>query len=372
MVKLNLKYKIFFMIFFSLYFIYICPVNGDEYDREDIRIIKTVKKLINNGNYNKAENLLQEIESANYKMDILLLKGYLELKQKNYKKSINVFKQIVEMNSNNNNVWLYLGQAYYEIHDFKNAALSLEKAEKAGNKFTGYYILLSESYNKLGKYKESFKLLLKVQKRFKSNLKILKQFALVLLELNLFDYAVKKSKEIYEIDKNDPDISLFYAKVLIKAGYFDKAVKVLECCRLRFNNSEFIKNLALVYALKKDHYSAAKMFEKYALTDSKYFYNAAEHYLHAKNYYKALEKNSLVNNYNRKLKQRFSIYIQSKQIEKAYSLYDEFVKQDLLSDKYKYEFAYICYKTSQYNKAKSLLLNIKSTKYPKILIDISK
>jgi tetratricopeptide (TPR) repeat protein len=97
------------------------------------------------------------------KMQLWLSAFMSQLFEKNPDKTINYFKQVTELDPLSRMGWFWLGNSYMQIENYEDALLSLEPILKL-NKQLGswknqyFYILLGNSYEKLGKHNKAQKI----------------------------------------------------------------------------------------------------------------------------------------------------------------------------------------------------------------------
>jgi tetratricopeptide (TPR) repeat protein len=86
----------------------------------------------------------------------------------NYSSAISTLQSVAAQNSNNAEIYYWLGRSYYELHDYDNAIANGEKSIEIDPKNSNYHLWLGRAYGGKADREHSFSLAKKVKKEFEA------------------------------------------------------------------------------------------------------------------------------------------------------------------------------------------------------------
>ncbi len=93
--------------------------------------LKEADVLVEEGDYDKAYLVLEEITKKNNNADAFTLLGYVERKRQNFDNSIKMYKKALAINTEHTGALNYLGEVYLELDDLEKAKVCLNKLSLA-------------------------------------------------------------------------------------------------------------------------------------------------------------------------------------------------------------------------------------------------
>ncbi|NOZ85201.1 MAG: tetratricopeptide repeat protein [Deltaproteobacteria bacterium] len=350
------------MIFIlSLWLIGASPVmahnDSDEGDKR-IHPIQLVKQLINNGNLEEAKKLLNGLEGD--KAVIESFRGIIAMRENHVREAITHFKNVLATKPNQTAIWLYLGQAYYQLGKFGKSLSTLNKGEKIGRRFPSYFQIKARVQEKLGKVEEAYTTLENAITSFPRHYELLREQALLLVNEGLYAAALEKGSTYLDKVPNDRDGYLVLGEALRKAGSPGKAAVILEKAALRFKQDpQVLARLAFAYSTGKHLLAAARLFARATLLGGDYAFAAAEHFRLAGHFHEAVRLNARVKDSKKRLSQRLAIYLGSERFERAAALEKSFSSIGPLDDTTRYRLAYADLRIDELDRAENLCKKIK-------------
>ena len=179
------------------------------------------------------------------------------------KKSLNLAKLAVKINNSNEKLWLILSETQIANKLYKEALVSLNKAQVINDKASEIYFAQSSLYLKEGKLKEATIALNSGLKIEPNNHNAIFQLGNILLMKKDYKSAIKKFDEAIKIKPdfwqamNNKGLAYFEEdKIYLSKSFFEKAILIEE-------NSEPL--LGLASCLSKQDINAALKLAKKAL-----------------------------------------------------------------------------------------------------------
>lgn len=200
----------------------------------------------------------------------LCLQGEISLALKNLKKQIDVRK-------NDHSYWEELGFCYFKNEEFQKSILFYEiSLSKTSIKSFHSKVInnLSLVYLKLGKLEKSHHLFKQSLKLNEKNLSARYNLARLYFSTNQYRLAQKEFNKLYRLNKNDPQLRYFLAKINLKHGKVDKALNLLKGIQENQYTSKIVLAIAQVLYLKNQVQDADKLLEKHNIAVEKVTVNA--------------------------------------------------------------------------------------------------
>jgi len=213
------KYKEAIPLFIQLY-------NKKRFD-ENI-LFYLAQSRFNNGEYRKTENIYKLIFDIT-KKNILINNSYLLflISQKEFKKTEENALNFININAYNNKTILYLYYSAINNNNFNFVKIYHDYLSKI---FSNNPIFLESEalyYLKQKNYSEALFYFYKLYEINPQDTWVLNNIIDILHTENLNNLALEYSEKLYNYQKNDQKIALFYAYFLIKESKFEKAIEVL-------------------------------------------------------------------------------------------------------------------------------------------------
>lgn len=320
--------------------------------------------LIRDGNYKKAQETLDQVNSGDGRTDktrYFTLSGLLALRQEDFPRAELQFRQALDTGKADSALYAYLAQALYAQKKGEETLAVLEKVPRMKS-FPDLYGMKSQVLWDLGRQEEAYAVLEKAVVDFPSRLNFLQQQINYLLGMGFTQEAVAKGREYRERAQGNPGAYLTLGEAFRRGKDYSGALEVLETARLLFPQASKIKvALAQVYLEKGQPRTAASLAEEASRTFAPLILEAAELYRRTGQYYRALYLNGLVSDLPQKTKQRFSILIDAGKAEEALALIPRLDRLGLLEeDRMRYAAAYVYFLTQKYGESRNLLGKISS------------
>ena len=331
--------------------------------------------LISDGNLNRAESLLREleepneIEKPNEKGDSVeldyaqyhLLKGLLAFKLGDYEEAEIQYELSIEQGQQDKLIHIYLAQTHYALNEFQLALNDIANSEEIGRAMASVYSLQAQCHWKLGQYDSAWTALDSGVKQFPNETRFDRQKIYYLIEKGLFQTAIELAKA-YLADPRvatDSMVKEYIAlgRALRESGQVELAAEVLEKAKLLFPKSVAVATeLAHVYLKKEQTLSASDIFAQAYIMEPKLAADTAELYRQAGRLYRALNINGEITDQKSKMKQRLAILVELSDFESVAAMGSAlerlglYENQDIL-----YAHAYSLYRTGDFNQARTQL-----------------
>lgn len=329
---------------------------------EEIDHVALAALLIRDSHYDRAEQILNSLNldemdeetSENFDFSkFYTLKGLVYLKKELFTEAGKNFELAIEHGQKKPVVYLYLAQSWYGRNKWDKTIDSIEKSGEVGKSDPAIFSMKAQCYWKLGEKKNAWETIKEGEMLFPEFHDFLRQKTFYLIELELYQEAIKSGKEY--LSKSEGSLSDYIAigSALRRGLQFEDALVFLESAKLKYpDEKRVVVELANTYIKKGSLFAAADLFERASFTDSEFFYKAAELYRMTGKHNRALSLNAGVTDQELKLKQRLSILIDMKQYDLARSMRPALSRHDMLSDEdIRYAIAYCAYMTGDFESA---------------------
>jgi len=334
---------------------------------EDIDYIGIAAVMIRDGNYERAERALQEVDLADEEIDLqryYTLSGLLALRRGENDQAIEAFTAATEAGQTDPSINVYLAQAYSAEGRYEESIEAIDRVPNLAQ-FPALYSLLAEGYWRTDQKDRAYDTLDRAIDLFPSQAQFLRQQIFYLIELNLTQAAVEKSRLYIERLEDDPAAYVTVGEALRRGGDPQVAVETLEMGRLLHpGNRQIHLALAQAYLDLGHSRSAGAMVERAAAYDASLYFEAAEIYRRAGEFERALYLNSLVIEEERKAIQRFHILLAMERYESAVALESRLDRVGaLVDDANRYAMAFALFQTRQFERAIDYINRIEGSDY---------
>ncbi|MBN1653167.1 MAG: tetratricopeptide repeat protein [Deltaproteobacteria bacterium] len=315
-----------------------------------------IQTLIDTGKLDQAEKLLRlEGDGARFES----YRGILWMKRDQPEKAIEHFKRVLRQQPNQTAVWLYLGQAYFQMQRYRESLRSLDKGKAIGSKIASYFKLKARAQERVGYIEKAYKTLSEAEKRFPLDREIIREQALLLVNAGLYAMALKKGREYLSNRSDDRDGYVILSEALRRAGRPREAAEILEDASVRFRqDAEIVGRLALAYAESGQTFAAAKLFSRSTAMSGDYQFAAAETYRLAGRFREAIRMNAFVTDTKKQLSQRLAIYLGSEAFDRATALTQRMQDAGIMNDTNRYRLAYAHLRVGDLDRAEALAIQV--------------
>ncbi len=219
-----------------------------------IAYVNKAKKLIEQNNYDEAEEIL--LEALDISEDYLIYKylGKIQENRRQYKPAVGYYEKSAQINPNDKEIWLRLAMCELYSDMFKEAILSFEKADKITPMNTDVYTGWGMAYMRLKKYaqaRDKFNMACSINKY---------NYTAILLsavmEMRLEDYAnaEDKLKFLSKVAPNETSNYEYAHLKLIKADYENAIIYANKAIEIN-------KQMLPAYFILGETYSILKEYE---------------------------------------------------------------------------------------------------------------
>lgn len=319
--------------------------------------------LIRDGNYERAEDTLSNVDIDNEDIDLnrfYTLKGLIDLRMGRYEDSLKNFNQANTIGEPNPVIYAYIAQSYFALEEYESSISAIDKVPNI-RLFPDLYGLKSQAYWFLDKKTEAFTTLEEGITIFPDKLNLQQQKLTYFIELELTQTALECSKSILEREKNDPELYLAIAESFRKGKISEEAALIMEEAHIKFpDNSRVLLMMAQCYVDMERYLTAAGIVEKVAAQDKKYLKDSADLFIEAGNIHRAAYINYQISDSDIKSKLRFNLLLALERFEEALAIIPRLERTGLLEDEnLLYASAYVYFKVQKYGEAVEYLNRIR-------------
>jgi tetratricopeptide (TPR) repeat protein len=242
------------------------------------------------GDYSTALTYFDKLEgNKHYKKEILYYKMNIKFQHKKFEKVVGVGKDLLKIvpKRDISEISKVIGESYFYLEDYKNAATYLEKYEGRNN------ILINEDYYFLGysyyKLKDYEKAILKFNQILKGNTEVAQNayyhLGACYLKQDKKSEALNAFKNSSELNFNEEireDAAYNYAKLSYEIGNpYQSSAEVLQEYVTQYSNSSNAKDINKLiidtYNSSRDFEGALSYYRKRELSKDKTFYQITMH-----------------------------------------------------------------------------------------------
>ncbi|MGZ0020343.1 tetratricopeptide repeat protein [Nitrosomonas sp. wSCUT-2] len=315
--------------------------------------IELAAVMLRDGHHDRALMALQSVDLSNKKTDLArfyTLQGLAYLGLNDLEAARDSLQQAIKNGQQDRSIFIYLAQAHFGLKDYRNTVNAIGKAGDLVNKDAMLISLKAESYWHLQQPDAAISALNDGQRAFPSDFRFLKRKVFYLVELGLYQEAVRLGRDFLQRSKASAADYVAFGNALRLSSEFQEAINILEIARLQYPDDELVaKLLAHTYLDQGQLNSAAFILEQAALLNPALQSEAAEIYRRAGRLHKALTLNESILDQKIKLKQRLSILLALKQFERAANMESSLYRTGLLEDQsVRYALAYALFSTRRF------------------------
>ncbi|OQW40334.1 MAG: hypothetical protein A4S08_04850 [Proteobacteria bacterium SG_bin4] len=315
--------------------------------------IELAAVMLRDGHHDRALMALQSVDLGNKKTDLArfyTLQGLAYLGLNDLEAARDSLQQAIKNGQQDRSIFIYLAQAHFGLKDYRNTVNAIGKAGDLVNKDAMLISLKAESYWHLQQPDAAIGALNDGQRAFPSDFRFLKRKVFYLVELGLYQEAVRLGRDFLQRSKASAADYVAFGNALRLSSEFQEAINILEIARLQYPDDELVaKLLAHTYLDQGQLNSAAFILEQAALLNPALQSEAAEIYRRAGRLHKALTLNESILDQKVKLKQRLSILLALKQFERAANMEGSLYRTGLLEDQsVRYALAYALFSTRRF------------------------
>jgi len=335
---------------------------------QDIDYLNLAALLISDGNFDRAEMMLVNVEKPNEEGEVMsidyaqyhLLKGLLAFKRGDYEDAEAQYELSIEQGQEDKLIHIYLAQTHYALNEFELALNDIENSEEVGQAMASVFSLKAQCHWKIKQYDSAWVALDQGVMKFLSDTRFERQKIYYLIEKGLYQTAITLAKAFLANNENSESMVKEYislGRALRESGQVKLAVEVLEKAKLLFPTSVPVATeLAHVYMKQDQILTASDIFAQAYILEPKLAADTAELYRQAGRLYRALNINSEIPDQKTKMKQRLAILVELSDFESVAAMDDAlerlglYENQDIL-----YAHAYSLYRTGAFNQSRSQL-----------------
>lgn len=326
--------------------------------------IELAAVMLRDGHHDRALLALQSVDLGNKKTDLArfyTLQGLAYLGLNDLEAARDSLQQAIKNGQQDRSIFIYLAQTYFGLKDYRNTVNAISKAGDLVNKDAMLISLKAESYWHLQQPDAAIQALNDGQRAFPADFRFLKRKVFYLVELGLYQEAVRLGREFLQRSKASAADYVAFGNALRLSREFQEAIKILEIARLQYPYDELVaKLLAHTYLDQGQLNSAAFILEQAALLNPALQSEAAEIYRRAGRFHKALTMNESILDQKVKLKQRLSILLALRQFERAANMESSLYRTGLLEDQsVRYALAYALFSTRRFAEVNKHLDHLK-------------
>lgn len=344
---------------------YVHSVQAANAKTQPTDFIELAAVMLKDGHHDRALLALQNVDLGNKKTDLArfyTLQGLTYLGLNDLEAAKDSLQQAIRNGQKDPSIFIYLAQAYFGVKDYKNTIDAIGKAGALANKDATLISLKAESHWHLQQPEAAIKALNDGQHAFPSDFRFLKRKVFYLVELGLYQEAVRLGREYLTRSKATAADYAAFGNALRLSREYREAVNILEVARLQYPNDEMIaKLLAHTYLDQGQLNAAAFILEQAALLNPGLQAEAAEIYRRAGRLHKVLTLNESIGDQKVKFKQRLSILLALRQFERAANMESSLYRTGLLEDQdVRYALAYALFSSRRFAEANKHLDHLKN------------
>lgn len=348
------------IISFIIFFLLFQSISFAQGENEELDNLALTSLLIKDGHLDRAQKTFAAITQDEIAADpkrYHTLSGLLALASSDFKRAKEQLLLAQKLGQKDQELLIYLSQAYYGLSDFKGVIATLTSSDQLLRSRPKLYLLLANSHWSLNDREQALQVLQTAMINSPYENEIKKQYFNYFIELGLYQTALeeileKASDRIWSVY----ELKTFAAAFLVK-NRSEEAKKILTATLLIFpENAEVTRDLAGLMAREKSYYVGAILFDQILTKNSKYSNEASELYRLSGHPLRALHLNTLILDQKEKLKQRLALYLEGGDFEKAITMESGLTITGLLErEEIRYALAYAFYKTRNFSKTRSHL-----------------
>lgn len=319
--------------------------------------------LVRDGHFDRAAKVLAEIVPTAKGLDkkrFYTLAGMVALRRDHPALAARHLERALAAGQKKKSALLMLAQAHFRARKWRAALLALARAGRSLDHLPAVFALKARAQLALGDKGAAWKTLRLALQRHPKDLDLARRQVLLLLDLGLFQAALRSSRRFISRPELKATGVVAMAEALRRAGQHKEAIVALELARLRFGESaKLLQLLGRSYFDAGMVLAAADLMQRAALLRPKLAADAAELYRRASRPMTALHLNAQVPDQRIKLRQRIAILVDLGRYERIAALVPRLSRLGLLEDQALcYALAYAFFRTGRYAASERWLKQI--------------
>lgn len=340
------------------------PTWAKENKKQSVDFMELAAVMLKDGFSDRALLALQSVNIDDNETDLArfyTLQGLAYMKLKDLIAAKDSLQLAVRNGQQDKVIFVYLAQIHYSLKEYPATIQAVKNSSGHIQKNPSLTFLKAQSHWHLKQADEAINTLNKGQSFFPDNFRFLKRQVLYLVQLGLYQEAVRLGRKYLDVSKATVEDYVAFGNALRLSKKFEEASNILEIARLQFPDNEIIaKLLAHTYLDQDKLNSAAFILEQAALINSDLLSEASEIYRRAGRLHKALTLNTGIRDQKVKFKQRLSILLALKQFERAANMESSLYRAGLLADQnIRYALAYALFSSRRFSAAEKHLHHLK-------------
>jgi tetratricopeptide (TPR) repeat protein len=330
--------------------------DDEKAEAEDVNYVDLAAKMIADGHYDRAEEMLAGVNPEQEGVDrkkLFSLRGIVYLKKQLFSAAAEAFEAAIVAGQSEAIVKLYLAQAYFGLKKYDKCLESLDAAGATVDDNEEVHLMRAQANWELGRQALSIAALDTGLKRFPTSGRLQRMRIFFLVDLGLYQEVVESSGPYLARQDVTEDDYVAIGEALRAGHQLSETQLLLERAQLRFPESEkIVVQLAHGYLDGGKPTAAAMLFEDAARENAKYYLEAAELYKQGHRLERALSLNARIADQKAKLKQRLSLLLVQEQYEQIAAMTSALSRLNLLADgDVRYALAFACFHTGQFDLA---------------------
>lgn len=368
--------KIFLTTLLTL-FLSLSTFASDKKSNDDVDYVALATILVKDAYYSRANDALKNVDLQDKNLDkaqYFTLQGLVKSKLLQYGESNVNFYKAIENGQTQKSIYVYVAQNSFKLQEYKNVINALDNAPELLKKTPKLLALKAEAYHRLKDDDNALGMLALLIKLHPQHYEAYRQRFTYLVTLGLYQSAVEDADVYMANAKANEQINVSFINALRKSKQTTKAIQLAQNAHLLYpKNATITVLLANLYMDKDMIQSAADLFDKASLQDSKYTKDSTEMFRRAKKYVQALYKSTQILNAKDKYKQKVAIYLEFGNYEKVASSQSALQRNGLLEDQnIVYALAYSYYALGEFDDCETHLKKITDAKLFEKAIELRK
>lgn len=339
------------------------PAQDPDPTAGDVNLLDLAGLLIRDGHYDRAEQVLGQVDPESDDMDrgrFHLLQGLVALNRDRAPAAEGHFLRAIGEGQDDPVIYVYLARAHFRQGNFAETLGSLERSGGAGSHLPAVHLMAARAYWELKDPASALAVLDRAHERFVDIAPFVRQKLFQLINMGLYREAAGLGLEYLAGRAGSADDYIAIGNALRESGELDAALAFLESARLRYpDDGRVMKVLAHAWLDRGSALNAAEIMTAAALHDPELNVEAAELQRRAGNLYRALALNSEVPDQKKKLKQRLAILLELQRYGQVSGMADDLYRVGLLDDQdVSYALAFALFQSGQFDAAERRLSGI--------------
>lgn len=332
----------------------------------DVDFLELAALLARDGNYDRAENALAQVDADAEGLDRVkyhTVRGLIALHFNRLDEAASAFELAIAAGQQEPVVFLYLAQARFGLERFEAALEALDLAGESAEALSGAWLMRAHALWMLGRPAEAFAALDRASARFPDNTAFMRRQVFYLVELGLYQEAGDLGQRYLARTEGSEEDYVAIGNALRRSRQFALALSFLEAARLKYPESVNVTRvLAQTYLDMGRPLSAAELYESLSRRDPKLIAETAELYRRGGRLFRALDLNAQVADSPTRLRQRVGLLIELGRYDQVTGMEEALARNGLLADEdIRYALAFAWFKAGDYDAAERHLAPLTRT-----------